>query len=90
MHDKDAAAMLAPLARVTGPVVLTRAPGPRAAEPSALRVAAREHFPDASLVVEPDIERALALAWTSGSTIVVAGSLYLAGDVLARLGQQVP
>jgi dihydrofolate synthase/folylpolyglutamate synthase len=84
MADKDAAGMLSPLAAAARPLVLTRAPGPRGADPAqlagALDAAGRAH-----VVVEPDLDRALAYAWRAGPVIVVAGSLYLAGAVLALL-----
>jgi len=41
------------------------------------------------VVVEPDVDRALDRAWSCGPVIAVVGSLYLAGDVLARLGAAV-
>jgi folylpolyglutamate synthase/dihydropteroate synthase len=37
------------------------------------------------VIAEPDVDRALEVAWRHGREIAVAGSLYLAGDVLARL-----
>jgi dihydrofolate synthase/folylpolyglutamate synthase len=85
MADKDVAAVgrtLFPLARA---VVLTRAPSARAAEPSA--IAERVGPAAAGAVVEPDIGAALraarVLAGRDG-LVVVAGSLYLVGDVLRR------
>jgi len=33
------------------------------------------------------VSRALELAWQRGNVAAVAGSLYLAGDVLARIGR---
>ena len=89
MHDKDLAAMLAPLAGVARPLILTRAPGTRAASPGALRDAASAAFAPDDVEIEPDIGRALERAWHRAPAIVVAGSLYLAGDVLARLGTPV-
>ena len=38
------------------------------------------------MIVEPDLDRALARAWSVGPVIVVAGSLYLAGAAFALLG----
>ena len=39
------------------------------------------------VIVERDVSRALELAWQRGNVAAVAGSLYLAGDVLARIGR---
>ena len=39
------------------------------------------------VIVERDVSRALELAWQRGDVAAVAGSLYLAGDVLARIGR---
>jgi dihydrofolate synthase/folylpolyglutamate synthase len=85
MADKSVAAMarsLFPLARA---VVLTRAPGSRAASPEAIARAAGVTASDAHL--EPSVPRALRLAarlTPPGGFVVVAGSLYLVGDVLRR------
>jgi dihydrofolate synthase/folylpolyglutamate synthase len=89
MADKDVAGMAAalfPLARV---VVLTQPPGERAATPA--EVARRAPAPLALL--EPRVGRALALARRrarAGERVVVAGSLFLVGDVLRRLSAAKP
>ena len=87
LADKDVAALgrtLFPLARA---VVLTRAPSGRAAAPD--EIAARAGIPGQPVVREPSVGRALAaarrLAGPDG-LVVVAGSLYLVGDVLRRVG----
>ena len=85
MADKDVAGMLAPLVDMARPLVLTRAPGVRAADPEQLATAlAADHRRHAR--IEPDLDRALDSAWSAGPVIVVAGSLYLAGAVFALLG----
>jgi dihydrofolate synthase / folylpolyglutamate synthase len=86
MGDKAADEMLRALACVAQPLVLTRAPGARAADPHDLAAIARSVAPGVAVIVEADIDAALACAWSHGPLIVVAGSLYLAGSVLARLG----
>ena len=86
MGDKAADEMLRALARVARPLVLTRAPGGRAADPHDLAAIARLVAPGVAVLVEAEIDAALACAWSHGPLIVVAGSLYLAGNVLARLG----
>jgi dihydrofolate synthase/folylpolyglutamate synthase len=86
MRDKALGRMLAPLAPLARPFVLTRAPGGRAAGPDELAAILAASHPGVPAVVEPDVGAALDRAFAHGHTIAVAGSLYLAGDVLARLG----
>ncbi len=84
MADKDVAGLareLFPLARA---VVLTRPRVGRAATPENIAKATRGLSRRARL--EPDPRKALALARRlarSGDTVVVAGSLYLVGEVLS-------
>jgi dihydrofolate synthase/folylpolyglutamate synthase len=86
MADKDVAAIgrrLFPLARA---VVVTQAPGERAATP--VDIVARVGPVAPPVRREPGIARALALAGRLAGPdglVVVAGSLYLVGDVLRRL-----
>ena len=86
MADKDVAAVgkrLFPLAQA---VVVTQAPGERAATP--VEIVARVGPVGPPVRREPGIGRALALAAQLAGPdglIVVAGSLYLVGDVLRRL-----
>jgi folylpolyglutamate synthase/dihydropteroate synthase len=75
--------MLAELAPVARPLILTRAPGKRGADPSTLAPMVRGAA--SAMIVEPDIERALAAAWSANDAIAVAGSLYLAGEVYRLL-----
>lgn len=77
-RDKDHPA-LAEALRDLGPVVLTRYASPRSQDPKALLPL----FPGAHVEDEPlkALERALALA----PRVVVAGSLYLVGEVLRGL-----
>lgn len=88
MADKRAREMLAELAPVARPLILTRAPGKRAADPSTLVPMARGAA--SAIIVEPDIERALAAAWSANDAIAVAGSLYLAGEVYRLLDVRIP
>jgi dihydrofolate synthase / folylpolyglutamate synthase len=84
MRDKQAADMLRPLATIARPLILTTAPGPRAADAESLAAAARSIGIDDPLV-RPDIPHALAAGWERAPRIVAAGSLYLAGEVLRLL-----
>jgi folylpolyglutamate synthase/dihydropteroate synthase len=78
--------MLEALARVARPLILTEAPGGRAATIADLRAAA-DRAGVAAPFAEPDPDAAVDRAWALGPTAVVAGSLYLAGHVLAALGR---
>lgn len=86
MRDKDVGAMLRPLAPHIDALVLTRASNPRCAEPEQLSAAAREAGVTCPIVLEADLNRALGIAWQRTETIVVAGSIFLLGDVLILLG----
>jgi dihydrofolate synthase/folylpolyglutamate synthase len=85
MRDKHVGGMLAALAPVARALVLTTAPGRRAAEAAELAAAVPAGYAG-TVVKEPDVAAALARAWQAGPTIVVAGSLYLAGAVLEAQG----
>jgi dihydrofolate synthase/folylpolyglutamate synthase len=86
MADKNIEEMAGALFPRAGRVVLTRVGMQRAADPEELARRAGPLGRDAER--EPDIARALARARTlarPGATVVVAGSLYLVGAVLAQL-----
>lgn len=83
MADKHAREMLAELLPFARPLIVTRAPGARAADPQ--RLASMFAEAPATIVVEPSVERALATAWSANDAIAVAGSLYLAGEVYRLL-----
>lgn len=85
MQDKDSAAMLRALLPVVGPVICTRASNTRAMDPEALGVLVRNLAPDRSWTVEPTPAAALHAAWQLAPRIVVAGSIFLIGDVLKLL-----
>jgi dihydrofolate synthase / folylpolyglutamate synthase len=86
MRDKQLAAMLDALRAVARPLVLTEAPGRRAAPLSQLHEAARAAGIE-DVVSVADVSGAMAHAWTAGDPIAVAGSLYLAGRVLELGGR---
>jgi dihydrofolate synthase / folylpolyglutamate synthase len=85
MADKDFAGMLRLLAACTGVVVTTTASNPRSADPERLADAARAAAPDLRIVVEPAVAAALDTAWSFSPRIVVAGSIFLLGDVMKAL-----
>jgi dihydrofolate synthase / folylpolyglutamate synthase len=84
MKDKNVAAMFAALLPAVGSVVLTRASTPRAADPDELARLARDMAP-LEILVEQTPAAALNLAWQRSPRIVVAGSIFLLGDVLKAI-----
>jgi dihydrofolate synthase/folylpolyglutamate synthase len=82
MRDKDVAGMLSVLSPVIGSLVVTRASTPRSADPVELSAIARRVAPMMNITVEPSPDRALAAAWRDAPWIVVAGSIFLLGDVM--------
>ena len=83
MADKDLPRMLQEIGPRACPLVLTAAPGKRAADPGDLDRVARGA--GIASIVEPSLRRAIETAWAHGSTIAVAGSLYLAGAAMKEL-----
>ena len=87
-RDKDARAVLRPLARIASEIVTTRSNDPRAAEPSAVgRQAVQATRRPVS--VAADIGSALALARRRAGTtglVCVTGSIALAGAARTALG----
>ncbi len=85
MRDKDAEGMLAALLPRVTSLVLTAPANPRAADPSSLAALARRLGGCGSIEVEPSPSRALAAALTRAPEVVVAGSLFLVGELLAEV-----
>jgi dihydrofolate synthase/folylpolyglutamate synthase len=85
MADKVIDPMIEAVAPFARPLVVTTAPGRRASPAADLARRAARVLPPEHVIAEPDVARALEIAWRHGREIVVGGSLYLAGDVLARL-----
>jgi dihydrofolate synthase / folylpolyglutamate synthase len=85
MRDKDIAGILEPLAPVMTSLTLTLASTPRAASLEELDAAAARAAPDVPRRTAASPMAAIAEAAEGGATVAVAGSLYLAGDVLAAL-----
>lgn len=93
-RDKDVAAMIRALAPAVGPIVVTAFGDARAVPADALASHVREALgPDAPadrVVVAPALEAALDAAWQAADRIVVAGSIFLLGEVYPRLGRPDP
>jgi len=85
MRDKDIAGMFAALLPAVGHLVVTRASNARSADPVMLAEQARAVAPALTIAIEPVLDQALAAAWRRSPRIVVAGSIFLLGDVLKLL-----
>jgi dihydrofolate synthase/folylpolyglutamate synthase len=81
MADKASDAILAALARVASHLVCTAAATPRAMRPADLAEAAARVAPDRPSIAFERPGDAVRHAARLGSLVVVAGSLYLAGEV---------
>jgi dihydrofolate synthase/folylpolyglutamate synthase len=86
MRDKDVAGMFAALLPAVGRLVLTRASNARSADPESLAERARAVAPALPIAIEPALGTALDAAWRASPRIVVAGSIFLLGDVMKRVG----
>ena len=85
MRDKDIATMLHTLLPVISRLVVTRASNPRSADPTDVVEQARAIAPHLPIAAEPSVSSALAAAWRAAPRIVVAGSIFLLGDVLREI-----
>jgi len=86
MRDKAIDLMLSELAKTVSAFVFTCASNPRSADPMHLADRARAIAPELPVEVEPSPARALTAAWRLAPRIVVAGSIFLIGDVLKEIG----
>jgi dihydrofolate synthase/folylpolyglutamate synthase len=82
MRDKQVREMLDVLLPGVSRLVVTAASTPRSAEPAAIAAVAHELSPSLPIDVEPSPAAALDRAWRASPDIVVAGSIFLLGDVL--------
>lgn len=85
MRDKDVDAVVGALAGMASQVVCTAARSDRAMPPADLAAIARRHLPAEMVAVHPTACDAVRAALGFGSPVVVAGSLYLAGEVRAEV-----
>ncbi len=85
MRDKDVDGLIEALAPAASQFVMAAASSPRAATPGELRASAERVAPDVACLESASPQDAVATALTLGDPIVVAGSLYLAGEVRANL-----
>jgi dihydrofolate synthase / folylpolyglutamate synthase len=88
MRDKDVRSIIDTLAPAVSAFVMTRASNARSADPAVLAEIARGMDSRKAVAVEPVVRDALSHAWRLSRQIVVAGSIFLLGDVIDEL--QVP
>jgi dihydrofolate synthase/folylpolyglutamate synthase len=86
MRDKDISGIFAALLPAVGRLIVTRASNPRSADPELLAQQARAIAPTLPIAVVPALDAALDAAWHASPRIVVAGSIFLLGDVMKRVG----
>jgi dihydrofolate synthase/folylpolyglutamate synthase len=86
MKDKDVGGTLGPLLPSVTHLVATAAHTDRAMAADRLADEARDAGWRGPLDVEPETGLALDRAWQQAPTICAAGSIFLVGEVLARLG----
>jgi dihydrofolate synthase/folylpolyglutamate synthase len=86
MRDKDLDGMLRLLLPRVSHVVLTRVSSSRSADLADLARRARAIAPHVPATVESSPAAALAAAWCLSPRIVVAGSIFLLGDVMKEIG----
>lgn len=86
LADKDASGVVAALLPIAARIVCTPVRNPRALPPSELAAVIRAQSSAVSVNVAESLEAALADARTDGARTLVAGSLFLAGEALVRLG----
>jgi dihydrofolate synthase / folylpolyglutamate synthase len=84
MKDKDTAGMFAALLPAVSHLILTRATSPRSADPSTLEAQARA-ISDLPITIAPSPAEAMEIAWCDSPRIIVAGSIFLLGDVLKQI-----
>jgi dihydrofolate synthase/folylpolyglutamate synthase len=86
MRDKDIHGMLGALLPTVSRMIVTRASNSRSADPEALAAEARAIAPSLSIEVVAFPADAMAAAWSYSLRVVVAGSIFLLGDVFKEIG----
>ncbi|MBI4636245.1 MAG: bifunctional folylpolyglutamate synthase/dihydrofolate synthase [Candidatus Rokubacteria bacterium] len=89
-RDKDARAILAALVPGAARLILTRASSPRAADPETLSPLVPRSVDRVEVAGSAGEALALAMAPPESPVVCVAGSLFLVGDVLARVAGDRP
>jgi len=86
MRDKDVHGMLSALLPTVSRMIVTRASNSRSADPEALAAEARAISPSLRVEVIASPAAAMAAGWSSSSRVVVAGFIFLLGDVFKEIG----
>ncbi|HEY0285029.1 MAG TPA: folylpolyglutamate synthase/dihydrofolate synthase family protein [Vicinamibacterales bacterium] len=86
VRDKDVSLMLKALLPAASMMVMTEPDTARAHTAGDLAAMARQFSPTVVIDVEPDPTRALDRAWTHCPVVCAAGSIFLVGNLLARIG----
>jgi dihydrofolate synthase/folylpolyglutamate synthase len=86
MRDKDVDGMLGVLLPVFGRMIVTRPSNARSADPDELAARARVLAPDLPIEVVASPSAAVSAATVTSRFVVVAGSIFLLGDVMQELG----
>ena len=86
MRDKDLNGMLTVLLPAFGRMIVTRPSNARAADPEELAARIRALFPALPVEVVASPGAAVAAASTTSPLVVVAGSIFLLGDVMQEIG----
>jgi dihydrofolate synthase / folylpolyglutamate synthase len=82
MCDKDIEGMMRALLPRVARLIVVRASNRRSAEPEVLAALARRLAPELPVAIASSPIEAVDLAWRASPRIVVAGSIFLLGDVL--------
>jgi dihydrofolate synthase/folylpolyglutamate synthase len=85
MRDKDVHGMLSVMLPCVSRMIVTRASNSRSADPEALAATARAIAPALAIDVIQTPAAAMHAAWRSSSRVVVAGSIFLLGDVFQEI-----
>jgi folylpolyglutamate synthase/dihydropteroate synthase len=80
--------MLKALLPAVSTIIMTQPDTPRAYGGEELAAIARGLSPAMKIDVEPDPLRALQRAWTWCPVVCAAGSIFLVGNLLARIGAE--
>ena len=86
LGDKDAPGVIAALLPIVSRIICTPVRSPRALPPTELAALIRAQSPEMPVSVVETLDAALAEARADGICILIAGSLFLAGEALVRLG----
>ena len=86
LADKDACGVVAALMPIAAQIICTPVRSPRALAPAQLAEIIHAQSPATGVSVAGSLDAALAEARTNDGRILIAGSLFLAGETLVRLG----